>query len=252
MFLNKREKLQETRGLGPNTPLSAAQYQSSRNYPWKAEWTSVIGSRAFLDVMYANWYNFFPLRPTARVRSLRRTVGPGAHRDHHQHRCSTAAPIPAIRIRSATSRKSTPHSRTSRTAGKAATTSRWATTGSAIAATCSTISRSTSSTATPTARVNQVDLYNTPTSPTNDVVYNSAWISDTWKVNGRAHPEPWRPPGDATKTAGRSRSSRRTGIRCSPAGTTRSTVPSSRRARLRPGRWPRPPTSRRAPASPTT
>ena len=24
----------------------------------------MLGSRAFLDVMYANWYNFFPLRPT--------------------------------------------------------------------------------------------------------------------------------------------------------------------------------------------
>ena len=33
--------------------------------------------------------------------------------------------------------------------------------------------------------VNQVDLYNTPTSPTNDVVYNAVWISDTWKVTDR-------------------------------------------------------------------
>ena len=63
-FLNKREKLQDKRGINVNTPLSAAYYQSSRNYPWKAEWTSVLGSRAFLDVLYGNWYNFFPLRPT--------------------------------------------------------------------------------------------------------------------------------------------------------------------------------------------
>jgi len=63
-FLNKREKLQDKRGINLNTPLSAAYYQSSRNYPWKAEWTSVLGSRAFLDVLYGNWYNFFPLRPT--------------------------------------------------------------------------------------------------------------------------------------------------------------------------------------------
>jgi hypothetical protein len=45
-------------------PLSAAYYQSSRNYPWKFQWTSVLGSRAFLDVLAGNWYNFFPLRPT--------------------------------------------------------------------------------------------------------------------------------------------------------------------------------------------
>jgi hypothetical protein len=62
-FLNKREKLQDLRGISVNTPLSAAYYQSSRNYPWKVEWTSVLGSRAFLDVLYGNWYNFFPLRP---------------------------------------------------------------------------------------------------------------------------------------------------------------------------------------------
>jgi hypothetical protein len=62
-FLNKREKLQDLRGVSLTVPVSAAYYQSSRNYPWKVEWTSVIGSRAFLDVLYGNWYNFFPLRP---------------------------------------------------------------------------------------------------------------------------------------------------------------------------------------------
>jgi len=63
-FLNKREKLQELRDLGPTTPISAARYQSSRNYPMKLEWTSVLSSRAFLDVLAGEWYNFFPLRPT--------------------------------------------------------------------------------------------------------------------------------------------------------------------------------------------
>jgi hypothetical protein len=63
-FLNKREKLQDKRGINLNTPLSAAYYQSSRNYPWKVEGTRVMGNRAFLDVLYGNWYNFFPLRPT--------------------------------------------------------------------------------------------------------------------------------------------------------------------------------------------
>ena len=62
-FLNKRQKLQDKRGISLTTPLSAAYYQASRNYPMKAEWTSVLGSRAFLDVIAANWWNFFPLRP---------------------------------------------------------------------------------------------------------------------------------------------------------------------------------------------
>ena len=62
-YLNKREKLQDKRDLGPTTPLSAAYYQSSRNYPWKFEWTSVLSSKLFLDVLAGNWYNFFPLRP---------------------------------------------------------------------------------------------------------------------------------------------------------------------------------------------
>ena len=62
-FLNKRQKLQDKRGISLTTPLSAAYYQSSENTPMKAEWTSVLGSRAFLDVIVGNWWNFFPLRP---------------------------------------------------------------------------------------------------------------------------------------------------------------------------------------------
>jgi hypothetical protein len=76
-FLNKREKLQDKRGLGPSTPLSAAQYQSSRNYPWKFQWTSVLGNRAFLDVLAGNWYNFFPLRPTIEAGLYDGPWGPG-------------------------------------------------------------------------------------------------------------------------------------------------------------------------------
>jgi hypothetical protein len=66
-FLNKREKLQALRDFGPTTPISAARFQSSRNYPMKIEWTSVLTSRAFLDVIVANWENYFPLRPQDEV-----------------------------------------------------------------------------------------------------------------------------------------------------------------------------------------
>ncbi len=63
-YLNKREKLQALRDLSANVPLSAAYAQSSRNYPMKVEWTSVLSDRMFLDVLVGQWYNFFPLRPT--------------------------------------------------------------------------------------------------------------------------------------------------------------------------------------------
>jgi hypothetical protein len=62
-FINKRQKLQDKRGISLTTPLSAAYYQSSENTPMKAQWTSVLNSRMFLDVMVGNWWNFFPLRP---------------------------------------------------------------------------------------------------------------------------------------------------------------------------------------------
>lgn len=62
-YINKREKLQALRELGANVPVSASYYQASKNYPMKIEWTSALGSRAFLDVIVAQWLNFFPLRP---------------------------------------------------------------------------------------------------------------------------------------------------------------------------------------------
>ncbi|MGD9904685.1 MAG: carboxypeptidase regulatory-like domain-containing protein [Vicinamibacterales bacterium] len=62
-FINRRQKLQDKRGISVTTPLSAAYYQSSENTPMKAEWTSVLSSRMFLDVLVGNWWNFFPLRP---------------------------------------------------------------------------------------------------------------------------------------------------------------------------------------------
>ena len=33
--------------------------------------------------------------------------------------------------------------------------------------------------------MNEVDIYNSPRQPINDVVYNAGWINDTWKVNNR-------------------------------------------------------------------
>ncbi len=63
-FYNERSKLQPLRDLSLAIPISAAHYQDSKNRPQKLEWTSVLSSRAFLDVQYSHWGNFFPLYPT--------------------------------------------------------------------------------------------------------------------------------------------------------------------------------------------
>lgn len=63
-YWNRREKLQPLRDFGLDTPISASRYQSSQNFPFKGEWTSVLTDRMFLDVIVADWRNYFPLRPT--------------------------------------------------------------------------------------------------------------------------------------------------------------------------------------------
>ena len=184
LFLNKREKLQETRGLGPNTPLSAAQYQASRNYPWKGEWTSVLGSRAFLDVMYANWYNFFPLRPTRDFGLYDGPWGPGrtetttsmlfdggansSYQDQKRYK-------PQVYVSLAYFKEGWGGSHDFKVGYDWKRDRRNLFNDQPF----DIFYRDTN------GRVNQVDLYNTPTSPTNDVVYNSFWISDTWKLNER-------------------------------------------------------------------
>jgi hypothetical protein len=184
LFLNKREKLQETRGLGPQTPLSAAQYQASRNYPWKAEWTSVIGSRAFLDVIYANWYNFFPLRPTRDFGLYDGPWGPGrietttsnlfdggansSYQNQNRYKPQVYATLSYFKDGwkgSHDFKVGYDWKRDRRILGNDQPFDLFY--------------RDTN------GRVNQVDIYNTPTAPINDVIYNAAWISDTWKFTDR-------------------------------------------------------------------
>ena len=184
LFQNKREKLQETRGLGPSTPLSAAQYQASRNYPWKAEWTSVLGSRAFLDVMYGNWYNFFPLRPTRDFGLYDGPWGPGrietttsvlfdggansSYQNQNRYKPQVYASLSYFKDGwkgSHDLKGGYDWKRDRRILGNDQPFDLFY--------------RDTN------GRVNQVDIYNTPTAPVNDVIYNAAWISDTWKFNDR-------------------------------------------------------------------
>jgi len=183
-FLNKRNKLQSLRDLGPTTPVSAALYQASRNYPYKLEWTSVLSSRMFLDVNIARWENFFPLRPT---RDFGLYDGPwspgridlannqrfdgGANSDYQNQKRwkpQVYASVSYFKDGWAGSHdfkvgydwkrdrrnffQDQPFDVFYRDQG---------------------------------GLVNQVELYNTPVSPVNDVEYQSGWFSDTWKMTPR-------------------------------------------------------------------
>ncbi len=115
----------------------------SRNYPWKFEWTSVLGGRMFLDVLAGNWYNFFPLDPTRQygLTSERRCRAASTRTEQPaRRRCQRRVPGSEA-LQAAVLRR---RCRTSRTAGTAATTSRSATTGSATAGPLRRRSRSTS------------------------------------------------------------------------------------------------------------
>ena len=76
-YWNSRTKLQPLRDQSTVVPVSAAYYQSSQNYPFKAEWTSVLSDRLFLDVIVGDWRNYFPLRPTNEGGSWDGTMVPG-------------------------------------------------------------------------------------------------------------------------------------------------------------------------------
>jgi hypothetical protein len=183
-FLNKREKLQDKRDIGPNVPLSAALYQSSRNYPWKFEWTSVLGNRAFLDVLAGDWYNFFPLRPTRDFDLYDGPWGPGridtatnvyfdgganaGYQDQKRYKPQFYVSLSYFKDGWAGShdiKTGYDWKRDRRNFFRDQPFDiHYRDTNSALAA---------------------IDLYNTPVSPTNDVVYHSGWINDTWKVSNR-------------------------------------------------------------------
>jgi hypothetical protein len=183
-FLNKREKLQDKRGLGPSTPLSAALFQSSRNYPWKFEWTSVLGNRAFLDVLAGNWYNFFPLRPTrdfglydgpwgpGREDTLTGILFDGGANDSYQDQ-KRFKPQFYVTMNYFKDGWKGSHDFKFGYDWKRDRRNLFNDQPFDIFY----FDRGTAA--------NELELYNTPTSPINDVVYNSAWFNDTWKVSGR-------------------------------------------------------------------
>jgi hypothetical protein len=183
-FLNKREKLQDKRELGPSTPLSAALYQSSRNYPWKFEWTSVLGNRAFLDVLAGNWYNFFPLRPTRDFGLYDGPWGPGREDTTTEIKFDGGA-----NDSYQDQKRFKPQFYVTMNYFKDG----WRGSHDFKVGYDWKRDRRNLFNDQPfdifyfdtSGRPNELELYNTPTSPINDVVYHSAWFNDTWKVNSR-------------------------------------------------------------------
>jgi hypothetical protein len=183
-FLNKREKLQDKRGLGPSTPLSAAQYQASRNYPMKVQWTSVLGSRAFLDVLAGQWYNFFPLRPTRDFGLYDGPWGPG--------RIDTSNSVlfdGGANSSYQDQKRYKPQFYTTLSYYQDG----WKGSHDMKVGFDWKRDRRNLFNDQPfdifyrdnAGNLSQVDIYNTPTSPVNDVEYNSVWFNDTWKLTNR-------------------------------------------------------------------
>ena len=181
-FLNKRNKLQELRDFAPPlVPIEAARYQASRNYPWKMEWTSVLGSRAFLDVLYGNWYNFFPLDPTdshgfttgvvpGRIDTgnNQRTGYHDSYQDQKRYKPQFYTTLSYFQdgLHGSHDMKfGVDWKRDRRHFGRAQ----------------------------PydihyrdlNGAVNELEIYNSPNTSTNDVVYTAGFISDNWKFNNR-------------------------------------------------------------------
>jgi hypothetical protein len=181
-FLNKRNKLQELRDLAPPlVPVEAARYQASRNYPWKWEWTSVLGSRAFLDVLAGNWYNFFPLDPTDQ-HGFASNVVPGridtgnnqrtgyhdAYQDQKRYKPQFYATLSYFKdgwMGAHDFKGGYDWKRDRRHFGRAQP--------------FDIHYRDLNN------NVNELEIYNSPNTSTNDVVYNAGFLSDTWKFNDR-------------------------------------------------------------------
>jgi Carboxypeptidase regulatory-like domain len=184
-YTNKREKLQAYRDIGPTTPLSASRYQSSRNYPWKVEWTSVLSPRMFLDVLVGRWTNYFPLRPQSEVGNfpadqfvpgrrdevtLQRFDG-GAHdsyQDQKRYKPQFTASLAWVKDRWAGSHDF-----------KFGTEIRRDRRIFIQDQPFNIFYRDRS------GAVSEVDVYNTPVEPTNDVNYRAGYVNDTWKLRGK-------------------------------------------------------------------
>lgn len=185
VYTNKREKLQAFRDIGPTTPLSASRWQSSRNYPWKLEWTSALRSKAFLDVLAGRWTNYFPLRPQPEVGNFPADSFVPGRRDE--------ATLQRFDGGGHDSYQDQKRYKPQVTASLAYFQEGWAGTHDLKLGAEIRRDRRIFIQDQPfnifyrdrAGAVNEVDIYNTPVAPTNDVNYRAAFANDVWTVNGR-------------------------------------------------------------------
>jgi hypothetical protein len=183
-YMNKREKLQDKRGISQTVPLSAAYYQASRNYPMKLEWTSVLGSRAFLDVLAGEWYNFFPLRP---VRDFGLYDGPWT--PPRQDTATNVWSATGGRNGYQDQKRYKPQFYTTLSYFKDG----WKGSHDLRLAVDWKRDRRILFNDQPfdiwyrdnNGALSQVDIFNSSVTGTNDVVYTSGWVNDTWKLTDR-------------------------------------------------------------------
>ena len=185
-FLNKRNKLQDLREFGPLTPVSASLYQASRNYPMKVEWTSVLSNRMFLDVLVGRWENFFPLRPTRDFGLYDGPWSPGRIDTANNQRFDGGA-----NDAYQNQKRWKPQFYTTLSYFKDG----WGGSHDFKFGYDWKVDRRNFFRDQPfdhffrdnsnPGALQQVDLYNTPVSPTNEVEYHSGWITDTFKVTNR-------------------------------------------------------------------
>jgi hypothetical protein len=180
-FLNKRNKLQELRDLGPLVPIESARYQASRNYPWKWQWTSVLSSRAFLDVLAGNWYNFFPLEPTdaygfaSNVPPGRIDTSTNQRTGYHDSYQDQKRYKPQVYINMSYFQDGWMGSHDFKIGYDWKRDRRMFTRPQPFDIHYRDLA----------GRTNELEIYNSPNTSINDVVYNAGFISDTWKFNNR-------------------------------------------------------------------
>ena len=151
----------------------------------KAEWTSVLGSRAFLDVLVGNWWNFFPLRPVRDFDLYDGPWGPGRVNTGHQpdlrRRRQQRLPGPEA-LEAAGLRQ--PVVLQGRLDGQPRLQGRLR----PEARPPQPLPRSAVRHLLPRQRrrpLSQVDIYNTAVTGINDVVNQAVWVNDTWKLTNR-------------------------------------------------------------------
>ena len=148
------------------------------------EGTRVLGSRAFLDVLYGNWYNFFPLRPVrdfglydgpwtppridTATSVLSTTGGNNGYQDQKRYKPQFYTTLSYFKDGwkgAHDFRTGFDWKRDRRSLFNDQPFDIWYRDNNGALA--------------------QVDIYNSSVTGINDVVYTAGWINDTWKVTNR-------------------------------------------------------------------